>query len=79
MAETGKDLVFVRYSPAHNPVEEWVYNAADLATAPILWVRDMGDARNAALAERLKDRNAWLVEPDNREFDAGLTRLKTNL
>ncbi|MEM8736227.1 MAG: hypothetical protein AAGG44_18495, partial [Planctomycetota bacterium] len=35
----GKDLVFVHYAESHNVHQEWVYNAANLPQAEIIWAR----------------------------------------
>src|SRR5260370_19779596 len=32
----GKQLAIVRYSPDHQPMDEWVYNAADIENAKVL-------------------------------------------
>lgn len=61
----GKQLVFVRYGPAH-PLREWIYNAADIDHARIVWALDLGTAENEKLRHYYPDRTAWLVEPDAR-------------
>jgi len=43
-----------------------VYNAADIASARIIWARDLGDAENARLRGHFPDRTVWLLEPDAR-------------
>jgi hypothetical protein len=58
----GKHVIFLRYSERHNPNQEWVYNAADLDRAPVIWAREMQD--NKPLLEYYKERRAWLLEPD---------------
>ena len=63
-ARPGPQLVLVRYSPAHNPVIEWVYNSADIDRSKVVWARDMDPARNRELLGYFRDRQAWLVEPD---------------
>jgi hypothetical protein len=60
----GRQLAIVRYSPSHNPLDDWVYNAADIDGSRIVWARDMGAARNQELIRYFKDRAVWLVEPD---------------
>ncbi len=64
----GQHLAMVRYGPAHDPVHhvEWVYNAADIDRAKVVWAREMGDAENACLFEHYRQRRVWLVEPDRQ-------------
>lgn len=61
----GKQLILVRYSPAHSPIDEWVYNSPDIDNAKIIWARDMDAADNAVLLRYYKDRTVWLLQPDN--------------
>jgi hypothetical protein len=61
----GKQLAIVRYSSRHNPFEEWVYNAAAIDDAKIVWAREMDAANNLELMRYYKDRKVWLVEPDS--------------
>jgi hypothetical protein len=63
--EPGKHLILVRYQLDHNIHDEWVYNGADIDTAKVLWARELDEAQNAELLAYFKDRNVWLVEPDN--------------
>jgi hypothetical protein len=62
----GQHLVVVRYGPAYDPGRriEWVYNAADIDRAKVVWAREMGDAENARLLEYYRNRHPWLIEPD---------------
>ena len=61
---SGKHLVIVRYTPGPQRHEEWVYNAADIDGARLVWARDLGEAANRRLLEYFHDRTAWLLEPD---------------
>ena len=55
----------MRYRPDHNLIDhEWVYNGADIDNSKVVWARDMGKEKNRELLEYFKDRQAWLVEPD---------------
>ena len=62
----GRHLVIVRYGPNHpNDFHEWVYNKADVNAANVVWARDMGAAENEELINYFRDRQVWLVEPDD--------------
>ena len=60
----GKLLVFVRYWPNHIFRDEWVYNAADIDGARVVWARDLGTAENEKLRRYYLNRAVWLLEPD---------------
>lgn len=62
----GKQLVFVRYWPNHIFQDEWVYNAADIDAARVVWARDLGADENKKLEQYYPDRTLWLLEPDAR-------------
>jgi hypothetical protein len=59
-----QELVIVRYSPDHSPDSEWVYNAADINDAKVVWARDMGDRDNQELLRYFNSRKAWMLYPD---------------
>lgn len=61
----GKQLVFVRYWPAHG-AQEWIQNAADIDAARVVWAIDSGSAEDGALRRYYPGRQAWLLEPDAR-------------
>ncbi len=62
----GKQLVIVRYSSGHNVFNEWVYNAADIDGSHVIWARGMDAANDLELIHYYKDRNVWLVQPDQQ-------------
>src|SRR5258708_7648350 len=62
----GRQLVFVRYWPQHIFQYEWVYNAADIGGAGVVWARDLGAEVNDKLRRYYPDRTVWLLEPDAR-------------
>lgn len=65
-AEPGDHLVLVRYGPDHDPHEEWVWNAADIDSAKLVWAR-MGDARsNDELRTYFSARRTWILDADSR-------------
>src|SRR5262249_20670492 len=59
IAEGGRHLILVRYPPGHSPQEEWVYNAADIDNAQIVWARDLGENANERLIEHFSGRHLW--------------------
>ncbi len=59
-----RHLVIVRYGERHTPDDEWVYNEADIDRARVVWARDMGESKNRELVEYFRDREAWILEPD---------------
>ena len=60
----GGQLVLVRYSPGHVPLDEWVYNLADIDGSKVVWAREMDAANNSELIHYYRGRKVWLVEPD---------------
>jgi len=60
----GKHLILVRYNADHNIHDEWVYNGAEIDSAKVLWARDIGPEQNAKLFSYFKDRQIWIVNPD---------------
>ena len=63
-AKDGAHLVIVRYSPQHDPKEEWCSNSADIDDSKIVWANDMGTDKNHELLRYFSTRHVWLVEPD---------------
>ncbi len=62
--QPGQELAIVRYAKGHNPLDEWVFNAADLKQSKVIWARDEGSAANEELIRFYGNRKVWLVEPD---------------
>jgi hypothetical protein len=60
----GRQLAIVRYSPDHDCLTDWVYNAADIDGSKVVWAREMDPSNNQNLLRYYKDRKVWLVEPD---------------
>ena len=62
----GQHLVVVRYGQTHDPLTqlEWVYNAADLDGAKVVWAREMDPGKTAQLVENYRGRQVWLLEAD---------------
>jgi hypothetical protein len=59
-----KHLILVEYSPDHNVHREWVYNAADIDGAKIVWAREIPGRDLAPLLAYFKDRTVWVVRAD---------------
>jgi hypothetical protein len=62
--EKGMQLVLVRYSSSHSPLDEWVYNLSNIDLQKVVWARDMGEAENRELLAYYPDRQVWLIGPD---------------
>ena len=65
LAAAGKQLVFVRFGPAHL-LREWIHNAANIDGARVVWALDLGQDENEKLIRYYPERKAWLLEPDAR-------------
>lgn len=64
LEDDGDDLVFVRYDDDHNIHHEWIYNAADIDAAPVVWAREIDSQRQHELIQYFSDRKVWLLEAD---------------
>lgn len=61
---SGKHLIIVRYSGVQRPIEEWVYDGADLDTSQVIWAHDLGPIENRRLTSYFHDRQVWLFQPN---------------
>jgi len=64
-ASSQKQLVLVRYRPDHDPLQEWVYNGADIDGSKVVWARDMGPQQNEELVRYYAGRRVWLAKVDD--------------
>jgi len=60
----GDQLILVRYSGQHNPLNEWVYNAPDIDHSKVVWAREMSSTDNLELLHYYPARTVWVVEAD---------------
>ncbi len=65
-AEPGKQLVLVQYGQDHSPHEEWVWNAADIDAAKVVWARTTSDVATQQLRAYFSDRRTWILDADAR-------------
>ena len=57
--------MIVRYpSPDWNPLEEWVYNSADIDSQRVVFAHDLGVEQNRALLAYYPDRTVSLLTFD---------------
>jgi hypothetical protein len=61
----GDHLVLVCYTPDHNVDHEWVYNAADIDSARVVWARVIPQRDLTPLLEYFKNRSVWVVYADS--------------
>ncbi|HEY1580747.1 MAG TPA: hypothetical protein VGF82_27085 [Terracidiphilus sp.] len=62
---SGGQLAFVRYGPDHDPLDEWVFNSADIDSSKIIWAQAMEPESDLELIHYYGQRKAWLVQPDS--------------
>jgi hypothetical protein len=59
-----QQLIIVRYGADHDLDHDWVYNAADIDAAKVVWARDMGPVDNAELLQYFHGRQVWRLNAD---------------
>ena len=64
-AQPGNHLVLVSYGDGHDPGEEYVYNAADVDHARIVWARLVPGQNLAPLLSYFRNRDVWVFKPDD--------------
>ena len=60
----GQHLVLVAYRPSHNLHHEWVYNAADIDGAKVVWARILDGRSNQRLLAYFRHRKIWYLKAD---------------
>ena len=61
----GQQLVLVRYSPKHDPDEQWVNNPADIDAAKVVWAQDLPGRNLQPLLDYFRGRTFWLLAVDS--------------
>jgi hypothetical protein len=61
-----RHLVIVRYQQRHDPLQEWVYNNADIDGSKVVWARAMTPQKDEELIHYFHDRKVWLLDADER-------------
>lgn len=80
-ATPGEHLVFVKTKASEYNLLQWIYNAADIDRARIVWARDLGAEEDARLAAYYRDRQVWFVDPNVEPATlskAGLIKYREN-
>jgi hypothetical protein len=60
----GEHLVLVKAKTSEYNLLQWIYNSADIDTQKVVWARDLGAVKNAALISYFKGRMVWIVDPN---------------
>lgn len=60
----GKQLAIVRYARKREPMDQWVYNSADIDGSKVVWAGEIDPVSDRELLNYYRDRKVWLVEPD---------------
>ncbi len=60
----GRHLVLVHYRPDHDPQYEWVYNAANIDQAKVVWAREIPGQDPKRVLDYYPDREVWELEAD---------------
>jgi hypothetical protein len=60
----GKQLAIVHDSGTRDPLDQWVYNAADIDASKVVWAREMDATNNLDLMHYYPDRHVWSINMD---------------
>ena len=61
----GRHLVIAHYSEQHHAYAEWVYNAADIDQARVVWAREIPGRDLRPLLDYFHGRKIWLLDADD--------------
>ena len=70
-------LIFVRYGPDKVRDYEWVYNAADIDAAPIVWAREISPEQDQRLMDYYPDRHVLRLDVYGRQSALSSIRAPT--
>ena len=59
----GQHVIFVSYAGLPSPHDEWIYNPANIDTAPVIWALDLGQTENEKLRGYYAGRSFWIFKP----------------
>jgi hypothetical protein len=60
--QPGRQLVIVHYGPAHISGNEWVFNAADIENAKVVWARERSAGEMPTFLKHFPDRKTWRID-----------------
>lgn len=69
--QPGLQLAFVRAKTDEANLLQWIYNAADIDNARIVWARDLGPQANRKLSNYFHARRVWMVNPNTHPAEIG--------
>lgn len=64
----GEHLILVRYAPKYSPMQEWVYNGANVDQSKVIFARELGESADQELLDYYPHRKTWLLEVDRNKI-----------
>jgi len=49
--------------------DDWVFNGAEIDSTKLLWARETNPQQNQKLFDYFKDRQIWLIEPEENNTE----------
>lgn len=65
--QDGEHLILVRYAPKYSPMQEWVYNGANVDQSKVIFARELGQSSDQELFNYYPHRKTWLLEVDRNK------------
>jgi hypothetical protein len=62
----GRHVVFVRYHEGDSSHREWVYNPADIDTAPVIWAQDLERPKTKGLCNTTRGDHSGFLSRTRR-------------